>query len=356
MPQKICLIIGAGCTVADASNSSIKNRPPLDNNFFSIASTTNAQAVNRIKLYAEENYGLNILAPEYDSLEKIMAKIYTDVFSPYLKDKASEVFRELIRLFNRRLADTTNKLSATRGRYLYRIIRDFLNTGVAPANITIITFNQDIQIEKILNKLEQTEIYKAKGKIFDFPSCYSIDFSSITAPRQGKELFAKGDAKPGGIKLLKLHGSLNWYSIHKSTNISAKAMFRANRSINVTRRHTIDPQMRHTGSSRSQQTLPVIVPPVAHKSAILHDNIRPLWRQAEKTLKNADEIVIFGYSCPTMDFESSNLIQRAMRNNSKYENIWVIDPDPNVLIRYIDLIKPLQITYHQSANDYLQRR
>lgn len=285
-----------------------------------------------------------------------MAKIYTDIFNPHLKDKASEVFRELIRLFNRRLADTTNKLSATRGRYLYRIISDFLRTGVAPGNITIITFNQDIQIEKILNKLELTESYRAKGKIFDFPSCYAIDFSSITSPPHDKKLFAKGPLTPGGIKLLKLHGSLNWYSIHNSANISARAMFKANRQIYVTRRQTIDPQMRHTGGSRSQHTMPVIIPPVTHKSAILHDTIRPLWRQAEKTLKIADEIVIFGYSCPATDFESSNLIQRSMRNNSKYENVWVIDTDPHVLVRYIDLIKPLQITYHQSAKDYLQRR
>ncbi len=356
MAQKICLVVGAGCTVADALSLPKKERPPLDKGFFSIANKTNSGVTNKIKLYITEIYGLDILLPENDSLETVMAKVYTDIFDPKLKDEATKVFRVLISLFNRRLANTTNSLPATRKRYLYRIISDYLRTGVEPEDITIITFNQDIQIEKILNKLEKTESYKSKGKIFNFPFCYSIDFDAITAPTgHRKELFDEGDKSSKGIKLLKLHGSLNWYSLHTSPNISPIAMFREDRRIKVTRRQTINTQMRYVGGRHSQCTLPVIVPPVSHKSGILHNRIRTLWAEAEKALKTANEILIIGYSCPAMDFESSNLVQRSLKDGG-YEVLWVIDPDPRILMRYVELIKPEKITYFPYAHDYLESR
>jgi len=355
MAQKICLIVGAGCTVADASERPQKRQPPLDKGFFLIADKTNRAMVTKIASYLKDVYGLDILVPENDSLEAVMAKIYTDIFDPSLRGRALGVFRTLISLFNRRLADTTNSLPATTHRYLYRILCNFLRSNVKPADITIITFNQDIQIEKILQRIGQTRTYRKLGVVFDFPSCYQIWFDKVTLPSSRKNLFEVGDGKPKGVRVLKLHGSLNWYSLHTSPNISPKAMFREDRSIFVTRRHRIDPQMRYTGRGRSQHTLPVIVPPVTHKSAILHNAIKPLWDRARRALETANEIVVFGYSCPPADFESSNLIQRSLKHGT-YEVLWVIDPDPRVLTRYIELIRPEEITYFPSARDYLGRR
>lgn len=355
MGQKVCIIIGAGCTVADAVSLPKKDQPPLDKGFFLLSNKTNPVSVSKIKSYIEENYGLDILYVENDSLESVMAKIYTDIFNPDLKGEATDVFRTLISLFNRRLADTTNRLPATQMRYLYRIMCHYLDTGVDPEDITIITFNQDIQIEKILHKLEETQRYSEPGRIFNFPYCYSVDFVATTFPPRRGDLFKEGKSNLRGIQLLKLHGSLNWYSSHRTTKLSPEDMFKPDRTIRVTRRKTIDPQMRHSKRGQSLRTLPVIVPPVTHKSGILHNRIRPLWTEANNAMQRANEVVIFGYSCPSMDFESSNLIQRSLRSGS-YEVLWVIDPDPSVLTRYIELIKPDQITYYPSAQDYLERR
>ncbi len=361
MSRNISLIIGAGCTVSDVSTRPKIWQPPLDKGFFSIANTTNSAQVNTIVSYITETYGLNILQRENDSLEKVMTMIYTDVFDPNLAGNASRVFRELITLFNRRLADTTNNLKATQQRYLYRIISYYLKIGVKPKNITIITFNQDIQIEKVLYKLAGTERYKNIGTIFNFPYCYSIPLSSVDvtipkATKNEKDLFKlANNSNLKGIRILKLHGSLNWYSTHMSTRPSPHAMFNPNRVIRITRRQIIDPQMTFTGG-RTQYTFPVIVPPVTRKSAILHNYIKPLWGMAEQKIKAANEIVIFGYSCPVMDFESSNLIQRSLKEAAKYEDLSIIDLDSSVLRRYIDLIKPPQITCYPSAADFLQRK
>lgn len=363
MSRKISLIIGAGCTVSDVSTRPQIRRPPLDKGFFSIADKTNPAQVNPIVSYITENYGLNILQRENDSLEKVMAMIYPDVFDPNLEHNASRVFWGLIDLFSRRLAGTTNNLRATQQRYLYRIISYYLKNGVKPKDITIVTFNQDIQIEKVLHKLGQTERYKKIGTIFNFPYCYSVPIApaNITFPsgtKRKEDLFKAGnDPNLKAVKILKLHGSLNWHSTHRSSRPSPQAMFRPNRVIRITRREIIDPQMMVALTGRHRQhTLPVIVPPITHKSGILHNDIKPLWRMAEKELKAANEVVIFGYSCPVMDFESSNLIQRSLKEAAKYKDLSIIDPDSSVITRYIDLIKPPQITCYPSAKDFLQRK
>lgn len=211
MTRKVVFIIGAGSTVADVTTRSRKWLPPLDKGFFSIANSTNHKEVNAIVSYTKEVYDMDIVNPESDSLEKIMAMLYTDIFDPGLGDKASEIFRKLIGLFNRRLADTTNNLPATQQRYLYRIITYYLNKGFNPSDLTIITFNQDLQIEKILHKLDQTKRWVRVGKIFNFPFCYKLQKSEkITSPTKSrKNLFNIGDTNLGGVKILKLHGSLN---------------------------------------------------------------------------------------------------------------------------------------------------
>lgn len=216
-----------------------------------------------------------------------------------------------------------------------------------------------MQIEKILHKLDQSKRWGKIGKIFNFPFCYrlQIKLENITSPTKSKkDLFEVGDTDLGGVKILKLHGSLNWYSTHKSLRVSPKAMFKPNRIIRITTRETIDPDMTLLGAHRTLHTLPVIVPPVTQKSAILHERIRSLWTIAEDELKRASNVVIFGYSCPATDFESSNLIQRSLRINTNYESLSIIDPDPNVLIRYIALIEPRELRYYPRAKCFLQKR
>ena len=249
---------------------------------------------------------------------------------------------------------TTNNIKANTQRFLYRIIVNYLREGVNPNNIAIITFNQDLQIEKTLNLLEGVNRWKSSGKIFNFPFSYQLDVATkkITSPKNSKhDLFDVESSETECIKILKLHGSLNWYSTHQSLNASITAMFEPSRDFMITRRKSIDPEMKYN-KTRRQHTIPVIIPPVTHKSFILHNDIKKLQSIAEKSLKEAEELIIFGYSCPQTDFESINLIQRALRNN-KNCNISVIDPDSKVLKHYVDFIKPERIFYYTNAKNFL---
>lgn len=131
-------------------------------------------------------------------------------------------------------------------------------------------------------------------------------------------------------------------------------MFNSRRALSVTRRKTIAPDMTLSRPSRTVYTLPVVVPPVNHKSAVLHEALNPVWRLAEERLRTADEIVIFGYSCPALDFESSNLLRRAQRRRRPDSKLSIVDPDGAVSTRFIDLLKPSALSYFATARDFIR--
>ena len=100
-------------------------------------------------------------------------------------------------------------------------------------------------------------------------------------------------------------------------------------------------------------TLPVVVPPVSHKSAVLHDKLREIWTVAERSLKQADELVVFGYSCPALDFESSNVLRRTRPAAGSTRIVRIIDPDSGVLQRYCGLLDPDCFHYYRSGHSFL---
>ena len=355
--RKIVLILGAGCTYSEGIK---RKEPPLDKNFFSKSQRTNKKDVGAIQRYFEEHYNLDICKESngYDSLEYVMVSLFADINDLSIGQVAYKNFSDLVKLFNRRLADTTNRIKPHPKSNLFRIIANFLKKGAKPKNISIITFNQDIQIEKTLASIESCQKYKQFGPLLNFPYCYvvppyrKITSDRITGPKNSKETFAKGAPDKEGIQILKLHGSLNWYSLHKSPKVSVSTLFKQDKKLLITKRKEIDPEMQYAGGKRRQYTFPIIVPPVSQKSAIFHSTISRLWPGAEKRLKNATDVVIFGYSCPEADHESSNLIQRTLKSKI-LDTFSIIDPAPKVVSRFVKLTEQERVYYYTSADAYI---
>lgn len=350
--DKIVFLLGAGATVSDVATRPHKERPPLDRGFFRIARGENPTLTKEISRYMMEIYESDIFDPEEDSLERVMGQIYTDTFNRVLEKKASETFRSLLRLFTRRLATTTNNIRPTNKRWLYRMLAHHLADGVDPGNITIITFNQDLQVEKALCLMAEVERWsRLKEQIFCFPGCYRLGERSVTAPTSGEtELFEVHPERDDCIRVLKLHGSLNWYSVHTSASPPQSAMFRQSRKVSITRRKIISVEMKLSGK-RSMHTLPIVVPPVTHKSAVLPNVLKDVWAAAEGALQEADDLIVFGYSCPPLDFESANQLRRSQRAHKA--RVSVVDPDGRIAARYIELLRPDSLSYYGSAKAFI---
>jgi hypothetical protein len=353
----VVLVLGAGATVSDVATRSILVRPPLDRDFFKVAKRASPTRTKDVAAYMASVYESDIFAPAEDSLERVMGQIYTDTFNPGLEDKATDAFQALLRLFTRRIADTTNQLRPTIRRLLYRILVSYLEAHVRPEQITIITYNQDLQAEKTLCLMSEAKRWGPMAeRIFNFPGCYALGEKRVTKPTTktpSRELFRVTEPATDSIRVLKLHGSLNWYSSHSTQDPSPAEMFDPSRELGITRRRIIPPDMTISGQQASH-ALPVVVPPVTHKSSVLHDDLKELWRLAEDALEGADEIVIFGYSCPPLDFESANQLRRASREHNA--KVAVIDPDGQIAARYIQLMSPDGLAYFKSAQAFLRDR
>jgi len=354
---RIVIIVGAGSTLSDAVSLPLKRRPPLDKGFFTACGKLDLPERLAIIRYLKRNYDIDPTSEEHDSLERIMAIIYADIGNPLLDKKAVSAFRGLIRLFNRRIAETTNSLIPTNRTNLYRILAKKFNNNASPSDISIITFNQDIQIEKVLSRLEKTKAYRRLGPIFCFPACYRIKDASdrLSRPPRSLSKFKIDRNGSKGIPVLKLHGSLNWFSSHTSSKVPKNAILKPKKDFYITPRLKIPVEMTFTKNKKKTYTFPLIIPPVNHKVAIIHRDIHPIWELAEDALTKANEIIVFGYSCPAADFESANLFRRAIQNGANQDYFSVIDPAPQVFQRYVDITSLDHLSYFRSADAYIEK-
>jgi hypothetical protein len=179
----LVILLGAGATVSDVATRAKTRRPPLDKQFFSVSHMAGDTAqVARVGLYMNQTYGLDIRDPIHDSLEEVMGQLYVDVLNPTLARRARPAFRALLSLFNERLATTTNNIAATQKRFAYRILSYYLSEGFKPADITIVTFNQDLQAEKILQLLASKSKWRnCADQIFSVPGCYELSVPVVAS-------------------------------------------------------------------------------------------------------------------------------------------------------------------------------
>jgi hypothetical protein len=362
--RQLTIVVGAGSTYSDAYDLSlpIDKRPPLDRGFFNnITNSQDRERVDRINEYFKENYGFDILDEENDAIENAMRYIYVDLFNLSLKEEAETAYNDLLFLYNKRIAETTNHLEPINELNLYKILEHFLSIGYLPENITFVTYNHDLQIEKILEELNQTGKFQRSSTLDVFPCYYqiNIDKSAITKPNDPRnriKIFQANFRDSPTIKIFKMHGSLNWYSFHKGDRITHESLADVDRKIWLTQRKEINLDMRVTDriAQGSKFMFPIVVPPVIHKSEIFHDEIKQIWKHAEKALKSSHELLIFGYSCSPLDFESSNLFKRAIRNNIVLKKITIIDPSSEVLKRYVDLLNPKGASYFINAKTFIE--
>jgi hypothetical protein len=231
--KRVVFLLGAGATLSDVASRPDKHRPPLDKGFFRAARSTQSSQVELINKYMATVYGVDVCQPEADSLEQVMAQVYTDTFTPALEESAAETFRDLIRLFNRRLATKTNNVPATNKRFVYRMIAHYLaDEHVAPDRLTIVTFNQDIQVERTLRLMSTVDRWRPLAdRIFNFPHCYGLIHETISSPPESVAAFPLSAGPTECIRVLKLHGSLNWFSAHRSATPTPRQMFREDRRL-----------------------------------------------------------------------------------------------------------------------------
>lgn len=350
-----CLVLGAGASLANALHfrpERMQNtRPPLDTTFFQMVAAMGIQLPPSIRRFFRRMSGTE---PKIESLALVrMEEVFKDVFFDFQEDNtdalARDAYIELIDLYLRVLRDTTNWLCDD-GRDGAPIGRLLADAAESADNVTVITFNHDLVIEnEIVRRVRLHERWCLDHGYGQFGQALAL-----TAPRANVPVFsihangACDHMRP--IRILKLHGSLNWVVRINSIRPSARILSNGpeNRDVYlITKRKILgrEPIVR-TGRGRTQwQTWPIVVPPVYAKHA-LRSTLQEVWNEARQALEQADRIAFFGYSLPPIDVEAEKLFERALAGNAHIPWLDVIDPAPAAAQRYAGLAPAIPVRWY----------
>lgn len=218
----------------------------------------------------------------------------------------------------------TDGRMALRAPGAYRGLVDGVFSRPRPS-VSFITFNYDLGLDFALHQ---------QGKRIDYGLA--------------------GMKNPGGVLVLKLHGSLNWvrcdgcdiatyglqeyFSQHRidEFTLSDVSEFRLRVS-----GHLGDP-FHHCGGKK--HSVPLIVPPTWSKAE--HQRvIGQVWRRAARELSDARIVVVIGYSLPAADHFFRYLWALGTVGKIRIEHLLVIDPSDVVTARFRTMLGPTVVDH-----------
>lgn len=194
------------------------------------------------------------------------------------------------------------------------LIKKFYTERVPNEEASIITFNYDTAADIMLHHINMGPDYCLEN---------SMNFGDKT------------------VKLLKLHGSINWgitkqhkrvRPLHIDEFLSLRQFFQN------------EVQLNFGSTIRDYKKIdfydePVIIPPTWNKATI-HDDLLNVWTEAARELEQADNIIVIGFSLPETDMFFRHLYALGTVGDVPLNRFWVFDPDKSGTVkkRYLDLL------------------
>lgn len=176
-------------------------------------------------------------------------------------------------------------------------------------NVSVISLNWDILLDNaIKNRIHLN--YEGRA-VVDY-CCYISSFDEFDKSIiPGLEMLGLGGFN---VKLLKLHGSLNWLQCPKCHRLYIK--FHEKIGIGVTE------NCRHCdllyGELISQKLSTNLIMPTMLKD-LSNPQYKIIWQNAGIEIAEAKKIIFIGYSLPQADFEMRQLLSRMVRDEAEIE-------------------------------------
>jgi hypothetical protein len=312
--QAIVFVLGAGFSRA------ISHRMPLTDDLgHSVLDSLRDRLPPRLAI-ADFPRGLNF--------EEWLSQLAAD--QPFLSDAENAQNRAAFLLFSEGIASI---LGDRVNDVLMEDYPEWLLQFVSAAHhsrATVVTFNYDPLVECMV---------ATPTGILGNPSRYGEVWQGVswTELSGGLPSWAPGDARLGServetLRLLKLHGSLNWY--WRAGDESGVSV--ARRSLPGHFRKPVpysEEERRREVPGRS----PFVVPPASSKSAYyLNPIIKEMWTQAAERLQGAHQVVIIGYSLPQTDVTFSTMLRQSLLDRDCDVTVVDFNPGP-VRQRLLDL-------------------
>ncbi|MEW6066605.1 MAG: hypothetical protein ACOY3U_05565 [Bacillota bacterium] len=190
------------------------------------------------------------------------------------------------------------------------------------AGDTVISFNYELLMDYALHHLQRDGIQWHIKDGYGI-SCDPLAGMPATEDLQRVQETAATAAGGSNVKLLKLHGSLNWLYCPQCGQLYAYEHSDA-------RGHSViingmANMIQCTTEHCCQRLSRVIIPPTLMKNYQSIPFIPELWQQARQALQRASEIIVIGYSFPTTDFRSNWMFRKAMVDNKSLKKVTIVD-------------------------------
>lgn len=251
---------------------------------------------------------------------------FRDLSVNQLKEKRNLIFELIGKALQHILENSPKNYIDDFGDYLVNESKKRANNNYKDRDlVSVISTNWDILLDNaIYNAIKRTE----ELGVVDY-CCYisSYDKHDETV-KPGLEILGKGGFN---VKLLKLHGSLNWLQCPRCHRIYVKF----NQKIAMNPFSDIDkPSCIHCnnnfGELSSHNLNANLIMPTFLKD-LSNPQYKIIWQNAGIELSEAKKIVFIGYSLPQADFEMRQLLSRMVDNETEIEVVnWKNQKNPEV--------------------------
>jgi hypothetical protein len=251
---------------------------------------------------------------------------------PYLSDAENAENRAAFLRFSEVIAEI---IGARVEKVLADLYPEWLLAFVSAAHhtrATVITFNYDTLVECVVATPSGI-----LGKPYEFGQLWQgVGWTELTGDLPP---WPPGAMRPGAervetLRLLKLHGSLNWY--WRAGDSSGASVARRDLPGWFGSPQPYEEEQRRRALPGRT---PFVVPPSASKSDYYANPItQEMWRQAAERLSGARRLVFMGYSLPVTDVTFSNMLRDSVNNSDA--QIMIADYCPSPIL---DRLKALGI-------------
>ena len=218
--------------------------------------------------------------------------------------------------------------------------------------VSVISTNWDILLDNSIQNEIEVGNYNA---VVDY-CCYISSRDELDhSIKPGLEKLGQGGFN---VKLLKLHGSLNWLQCPRCARLYA----RFSRKDGI--RNNIDKEScRHCDKNfpeevkNHQLTSNLIMPTYAKDFS--NPQYKIIWQNAGIEISEAEKIVFIGYSLPSADFEMRQLLSRMVRRNAKIEVVGFnkkIKEKTQVKAHWLKFFGEREVAFHfAGAKNYVEK-
>lgn len=330
--RDVLFVFGAGASIAEGA--------PLQRDILKLIYESNDEQINKseaaiqVRSFINENFDTS--EGIYPTLESIFG--YLDYFiskreglgNEYTASLITEIKEYLIRLVHYIISKPSGSRDGA-----YRKFWKLLSEK--NRNISVVTMNYDTFLDESFDFLYPDRAYIDYCiELMNYHHYQEINaFDWWVNPREPVPVWEGGDPKP--IKIIKVHGSLNWKYCNCcnqvlltawDTKIDLKSMgFKGYMHASCENPETVEFDLTCPLDGNRFDTF--IVPP-SHIKELSHPAINKLLDEAAIEIRKAKKIVFIGYSFPEADVHIKALFRKNMRDGTE---IHVVDPYLNDSIR-----------------------